>query len=279
MSYNASDVFSLAGKTALVTGASGFLGRTLCTALLDNGARVVALGRSERTETEAEAWQNTYGADRVAAHRIDMYDLPAFESALSDILSSEGEIGILVNNAHEMGPATGFNNPDAALDVAGFDQWERNLTGGVHWPATTTRVIGGAMKNAGAGVIVNVASMYGLVAPSPLLYEGTPFLNPPGYSASKAAMIALTRYTASFWGRDGVRCNALVPGPFSNTEDEGDNSVDPDDPFLKRLDDRTALGRVGRPGELVGAAIFLASDASSYVTGQCLTVDGGWTIT
>ena len=279
MSYAASEIFTLEGKTALVTGASGFLGRTLCTALLDNGAKIVALGRSERTESEAEAWRGTYGRDRVTAHRIDMYDLPAFEAALKDILAGTGEIGILVNNAHEMGPATGFNNPDAALDVAGFDQWERNLTGGVHWPATTTRVIGGAMKVAGRGTIVNVASMYGLVAPSPLLYEGTPFLNPPGYSASKAAMIALTRYTASFWGRSGVRCNALVPGPFSNTEDQGDNSVDPDDPFLARLDDRTALGRVGRPGELAGAAVFLASDASSYVTGQCLTVDGGWTIT
>ena len=279
MSYTANKIFSLAGKTALVTGASGFLGRTLCSALLDNGAKVIALGRSERTDSEVADWQARYGADSAVARRINMYDLAALEEALIETQVESGPIDILINNAHEMGARTGFNTAGAALDVAGLDHWERNLSGGVHWPATTTRIIGRAMRSAGQGSIVNVASMYGLVAPSPLLYEGTEFLNPPGYSAAKAAMIALTRYTASFWGRDGVRCNALVPGPFSNTEDEGNNSVDPDDPFLTRLTDRTALGRVGAPGELAGAAIFLASDASSYMTGQCLTIDGGWTIT
>lgn len=279
MNYSAADIFSLAGKTALVTGASGFLGRTWCEALLDNGATVIALGRSARTDSAAKGWQDRYGAGSVTARRIDMYDLAALENELGEILADTGRVDILINNAHEMGAATGFNTPDAALDVAGFDQWERNLAGGVHWPATTTRIIGGAMKAAGGGTIVNVSSMYGLVAPSPLLYAGTNFLNPPGYSAAKAAMLALTRYTASFWGRDGVRCNALVPGPFSNTEDKSDNAVDPDDPFLARLEERTALGRVGAPHELVGAMVFLASEASSYMTGQSLIVDGGWTIT
>jgi NAD(P)-dependent dehydrogenase (short-subunit alcohol dehydrogenase family) len=121
--------------------------------------------------------------------------------------------------------------------------------------------------------------MYGLVAPSPRLYEGTEFVNPPGYSAAKAAMLAVTRYLASFWGSYGVRANAIVPGPFSNTEDDGPNAVPANDPFLKRLGERTALGRVGRPAELAGALLFLASDASSYVTGQAVVVDGGWTIT
>ncbi len=278
MTFSAKDIFSLEGKTALVTGASGFLGRTLCEALLDNGATVVAFGRSSRTESEVKAWQERYGPNRATARRIDMYDLGALENALSETLAATGGIDILVNNAHEMSTAAGFNSPDAALETAGFDQWERNIAGGVQWPATTTRIVGGAMKKAGNGAIINVASMYGLVAPSPSLYAGTDFLNPPGYSAAKAAMLALTRYTASFWGRDGVRCNALVPGPFSNVEDDSDNAVDPDDPFLKRLEDRTCLGRVGAPRELAGALVFLASNASSYMTGQSLVVDGGWTI-
>jgi gluconate 5-dehydrogenase len=120
--------------------------------------------------------------------------------------------------------------------------------------------------------------MYAVVAPSPALYEGTAFINPPGYSASKAALLALTRYTASFWGRHGIRCNAILPGPFSNIEDTGQNSVKQNDFFLDRLKARTCLGRIGHPDELVGPLLFLASDASSYVTGHALMVEGGWTI-
>jgi gluconate 5-dehydrogenase len=120
--------------------------------------------------------------------------------------------------------------------------------------------------------------MYALVAPSPQLYEGTNFLNPPAYSASKAAMLAFTRYIASFWGTHGIRANAILPGPFSNIEDRGPNSVRDDDFFIDRLKARTCLGRIGKPAELAGCLLFLASDASSYMTGQALAVDGGWTI-
>jgi NAD(P)-dependent dehydrogenase (short-subunit alcohol dehydrogenase family) len=119
--------------------------------------------------------------------------------------------------------------------------------------------------------------MYAVVAPRPTLYEGTTFLNPPAYSASKAAMIAFTRYVASFWGRYGIRANAILPGPFSNTEDAGPNSVQAGDPFIEKLKANTCLGRIGRAGELAGALLFLASEASSYVTGQSIVVDGGWT--
>jgi len=117
------------------------------------------------------------------------------------------------------------------------------------------------------------------VPPLPALYDGTSSLNPPGYSASTAALVACTRYTASFWGASGVRANALSPGPFSNTEDveTGENAVHEDSPFVERLKGLTMLGRIGRPQELCGALVFLASDASSYLTGHDLRVDGGWT--
>jgi NAD(P)-dependent dehydrogenase (short-subunit alcohol dehydrogenase family) len=120
--------------------------------------------------------------------------------------------------------------------------------------------------------------MYASVAPRPELYAGTTSLNPPGYSASKAALVAFTRYTASFWGSYGVRANCLSPGPFSNTEDAaGQNSVEEDSPFVRKLKGYTVLQRIGRPRELCGALLFLASDASSFVTGQEIRVDGGWT--
>src|SRR5262249_49286494 len=153
-------------------------------------------------------------------------------------------VHVLVNNAHELGPATGFNVEEGRLEHASVETWMRNLTGGIVWAAITTQVVGGQMRNSGAGSIVNVSTMYAPCSPGPRLYEGTGFVNPPGYSAAKAGLLALTRYTAAFWGPDGVRANAILPGPFSNTEEAGPNAVDPDDPFLERLRRRTVLGRV-----------------------------------
>lgn len=271
-------LFSLEGKTAVLTGASGFLGRTFAQVLLANGARVVALGRSERLKTEAAQWAHTFGAAKIAVHQIDMYDVAALNALCDAIVSEERSVDVLINNAHELGAATGFNVPEGSLENATFDQWQRNLQGGVYWAVQTTQRIGVKMKEQRRGSIINIATMYASVAPRPQLYEGTASLNPPGYSASKAALVAFTRYTASFWGRDGVRANCISPGPFSNTEDAaGQNSVTEESPFVQRLKGYTVLNRIGRPRELCGALLFLASDASSYVTGQNIAVDGGWT--
>jgi NAD(P)-dependent dehydrogenase (short-subunit alcohol dehydrogenase family) len=279
VSRRVADLFSVEGRTALVTGAAGFLGRTMAGALLENGADVIALGRGEKVEEQAAQWRAEHGTRRAVAHRVDMYDLDALGRTLDAIVASGPTIDVLVNNAHEMGPATGFNTDAGSLERATPDQLLRNLTGGVVWAALTTQKLGEGMKAQGRGSIINVSTMYAAVAPSPRLYEGMAFANPPGYGAAKAGLIALTRYTASFWGRHGIRANAILPGPFSNTEDEGPNAVPADDPFLERLRERTVLGRVGQPDELLGALIFLGSDASSYVTGQTVVVDGGWTIT
>jgi NAD(P)-dependent dehydrogenase (short-subunit alcohol dehydrogenase family) len=271
-------LFSLEGRTAILTGASGFLGRTMARVLLTNGARVVALGRSDRLLTESEGWRREFGDHAIAAHQVDMYDLETLSRLFDRIAADESRIDVLVNNAHELGPATGFNTPRGRLEDATLDQWMRNLTAGVYWAALAVQRLGARMKDAGAGSIVNIATMYAVVAPSPRLYAGTDALNPPAYSASKAALVAFTRYVASFWGPHGIRANAILPGPFSNTEEHGANSVR-DEEFLERLRVRTCLGRVGRPDELAGALLFLASDASAFVTGQSLVVDGGWTTT
>jgi gluconate 5-dehydrogenase len=272
------NLFSLEGKTAVLTGASGFLGRTFALALLANGARVIALGRSDRLQTEAKIWANQFGADKVSVEQIDMYDVAALNALCDKIAAEEKSIDVLINNAHELGAATGFNIPEGSLENATFDQWQRNLQGGVYWAVQTTQRLGLKMKAQRHGSIVNIATMYASVAPRPQLYEGTASLNPPGYSASKAALVAFTRYTASFWGREGVRANCISPGPFSNTEDvAGQNSVEEDSPFVTRLKGYTVMNRIGRPLELCGALLYLASDASSYVTGQNLNVDGGWT--
>jgi NAD(P)-dependent dehydrogenase (short-subunit alcohol dehydrogenase family) len=271
-------LFALETKTVVLTGASGFLGRVFAQALLANGARVVAMGRSDRILTEGKRWKDQYGADRVAVHQVDMHDDATLRDLCGEIGAKEKAIDVLVNNAHEIGPQTGFNTPTGSLENSSLEQWQRNLASGVYWAANTTQILGLRMKSQGCGSIINVATMYSVVAPRPELYQGTTLQNPPGYSASKAALVAFTRYTASFWGRNGVRANCISPGPFSNTEDPGGyNSVTEDSPFVQRLKGYTVLNRIGRPIELCGALLFLASDASSYVTGQNILVDGGWT--
>lgn len=276
MNLEANSLFSLAGRTAVLTGASGFLGRTFARTLLSNGARLIALGRSDRVDGLTADWSREFGADRVRGCRVDMYDLQAFTDVLDEIATQEA-VDVLVNNAYELGPNTGFNTTEGALESATLEQWTRHFTSGIYWPALTVQKLGPGMIERGRGSIVNISTMYAVVAPDPRLYEGTTFLNPPGYSSAKAATLAFTRYVASFWGRRGIRANAILPGPFSNTEDVTTNSVDPSDPFLERLAQRTLLGRPGRTDELAGALLFLASDASSYVTGHALLVDGGWT--
>jgi NAD(P)-dependent dehydrogenase (short-subunit alcohol dehydrogenase family) len=276
VTFDAASLFSMEGKTALLTGASGFLGRTFARALLSNGARLIALGRSERLDGLAGEWARDFGGDHVCSYRVDMYDLPAFSALLDDIAKQE-TVDVLINNAYQLGPDTGFNTSAGTLEAATLDQWTRHFTSGLYWPALTVQKLGPGMIARRRGSIINISTMYAVVAPDPRLYEGTSFLNPPGYSAAKAGTLALTRYVASFWGEHGVRANAILPGPFSNTEDGTDNSVDSTDPFLGQLARRTSLRRPGRPEELVGALLFLASDASSYVTGHALIVDGGWT--
>ena len=277
MSLAASSLFSLEGRTALLTGATGFFGRTFARTLLSNGARLIALGRSDRLDELSSEWARDFGAERVRSCKVDMYDLPAFSLVLDEIAAHE-EVDVLINNAYELGPNTGFNTSDGALETATLDQWTRHFTSGIYWPALTVQKLGPGMKARRRGSIVNISTMYAVVAPAPRLYDGTKFLNPPGYSAAKAGTLAFTRYVASFLGAHGVRANAILPGPFSNTEEVGANSVDASDPFLGRLASRTCLGRPGRPQELAGALLFLSSDASTYVTGHALVVDGGWTV-
>ena len=271
-----SSLFSLQGKVALLTGASGFLGRTFAETLLANGADLVAIGRPAKLAAQQKLWSEKYGSGRVHCYFVDMFDLEELARILEEIAARHA-VDVLINNAHELAPSSGFNTPAGSLEQGTMDAWMRNLTAGVCWPALTVQKIGAGMKERGRGSIVNISTMYAVVAPRPGLYEGTAFLNPPAYSASKAAMMAFTRYVASFWGQYGIRANAILPGPFSNTEDAGPNSVQAGDPFIEKLKANTCLGRIGRASELAGALLFLASDASSYVTGQGIVVDGGWT--
>lgn len=274
----AEELFSLEGKTIVVTGACGFFGRHFVKGLLGTGGRVIMVSRSDEIHEHVHTYEEEFGKAKIAGHQVDFYQKEILEHVLQEIASQE-KVNVLVNNAYDFSPQTGFNTPDGDLEASSFDQWLHAFESGIYWAVRTSQVIGNAMKGRGGGSIIQVSSMYGIVSPNFKLYEGTRFFNPPSYGVMKAGLLAFARYSAAYWGKYNIRSNALVPGAFPNTGGESYNAVPQGDIFLKRLEERTLLGRVGGPGDLIGALIFLASDASSYITGQTIVVDGGWTVT
>lgn len=271
------ELFNAGDKTVVITGAGGFFGRYIAKTFLEIGARVVLLSRSERVLRQSQQYRREYGTNKVVSVRVDFYNRKKAEKILKEI-AGKYDVDVLVNNAYDLSPRTGFNTLKGHLENSTYAQWKCAFESGVYWAVLTTQVFGGQFRKRERGSIINIGSMYGIVAPNPKLYEGRKFLNPPTYGVNKAGIIALTRYTASFWGRYGVRCNAVLPGAFSNVETESPNSVSPDDPFLEKLKGNTALHRIGHPDDLRGILVYLASDASSYMTGQSIVIDGGWTI-
>lgn len=265
-------IFSLKNKTAIVTGAAGLLGRQHCWALAEAGANVIAADlRGE--DCEALAAELSRLPVSASGLQVDVTS-PNSIRALGDIaLKDFDRIDILVNNA-----AIDDVYRDTAADAVTFEQyplknWQQamdvNLTGAF----LCSQVIGSEMARRGAGSIINIASTYGLVAPDQSLYRRPDgeqaFYKSAAYPVTKAGLLALTRYLAAYWGASGVRVNALSPGGVENSQD---------DFFISNYAAKTPMQRMARPTEYKGAIVFLASDASSYMTGANLVVDGGWTI-
>ena len=277
MIKSASKQLNMSGKTVLVTGATGFFGRYFAQGLLESGARVVLLGRSPKLSAQVRELQKKHGKRRVAGFRVDFYQRAKFAGLLKRI-TRRFQIDVLVNNAFDFSPKTGFNTPKGRLENSPYEQWRSAFESGIYWAVLATQIVGDQMRKRKKGSIINIGSMYGLVAPNPDLYKGTTKFNPPAYGVIKAGILALTRYTATFWAEHGIRCNSISPGAFSNLETLTANSVAADDPFLKRLREKILLGRTGHPKDLLGALLFLASEGSSYMTGQNIVIDGGWTV-
>jgi len=271
------EIFNISNKCVLITGATGFFGRYISKAFLEVGAKVVLLGRSNALSKQVMQYRNEFGEDSASGFRVDFYKRKELEDTLKKV-AENFDIDVVINNAYDLSKKTGFNTPSGHLESSTYNQWKSAFESGIYWAVLTTQIIGQQFKKKQQGSIINISSMYGIVSPGPQLYEGTDFFNPPTYSVSKAGIIALTRYIASFWGRYGVRCNAVIPGPFPNVESRSCNSVDANDFFLERLKNKTVLNRFGHPKDLRGILIYLACDASSFMTGQGIIIDGGWTI-
>lgn len=269
------ELFSLRGKVAVVTGAVGLLGKQHCYALAEAGANVVVADLDERRCRAFAEELSGKNLPRALGISVDITNRKSVEALRDRVLQEFGRIDILVNNAaiNDM-----FENPQAAAELSKFenyplDLWEKSLSVNVTGTFLCSQVIGAVMAKARRGSIINIASTYGIVAPDQALYrrpDGTQtFYKSPAYPTSKGAIIAFTRFLAAYWGRSGVRVNCLSPGGVENEQDEY---------FVKNYAERTPLGRMAAPTDYKGAIVFLASDASAYMTGANLVVDGGWTI-
>lgn len=271
-----SDLFSVTGRTAVITGGLGQIGSELAKALHEAGANVAILTRNASNERMHDAFGSAASSPRLRCIRADITDKSSVESALNQIESAWGTPTVIVNNA-------GIDTqPSAPPEVSGpFEEFpesvfrevvEVNLTG----TFLMTQSAGARMRASGrGGSIINVGSIYGMVSPVQDIYAykeertGIPFVKPVAYSAAKSGIYNLTRYCATYWGRAGIRVNTLTPSGVRRDSQDSE--------FQARYTARIPIGRMAEADEFNGAVLFLASDASKYMTGANLVVDGGWT--
>lgn len=263
-------LFDLTGKAAVVTGGAGILGRHFCAGLAESGARVAVVDVQEDKARElAQALSQRYNC-KIIGIGCDVSD-PASVKAMVEIVVAEfGQINILHNNA-----AAKSDDLDAffaPFEEYSLDQWRKIMSVNIDGMFLVAQAVGKQMVAQGkGGSIIQTASIYGVMAPDQRIYEGSCYLDrqintPAVYSASKAAVIGLTKYLATYWATKGIRVNTLTPG---GTE-SGQN-----DEFKRRYSARIPINRMANAYEMVGALLYLASEASSYVTGQNIIVDGG----
>jgi NAD(P)-dependent dehydrogenase (short-subunit alcohol dehydrogenase family) len=258
----------LTGQVALVTGGAGILGRHFCAALVGAGARVAVVDLDGTAATEAATG---IGAD-AEGFACDVSDPESVKACVAAVMARFGRIDVLVNNAAtKTADVRAFFEP---FETYSLDTWREVMSVNIDGMFLMAQAVCREMIASGrGGRVIQTASIYGLVGPDGRLYEGSDYLGgpintPAVYSASKAAVIGLTRWLATWGGDKGIRVNCLVPGGVSS----GQNST-----FSDRYSARVPMGRMALAEEMTAPLLFLASDASSYVTGQVLAVDGGWT--
>lgn len=261
------NMFSLSSKTAMVIGAAGNLGPMFCDALAAAGANLV-MADIEAPESDARAIAARHGV-KAKAVALDLRDSIEARVLIDKIDADFGPIDILHVNAATKGASL----PEffAEDEDYGPDVWREIMSVNLDGLFFAAVAAGRHMVARKRGSVILTTSIYGLMAPDQRIYEGSDYLgmqirSPAAYSASKAGVVGLTRHLASLWGAANVRVNAIAPGGVGT----GQNTV-----FHQRYSERVPMGRMARPDEMSGALIFLAADASSYMTGQILTVDGG----
>ncbi|AOV08499.1 SDR family oxidoreductase [Sporosarcina ureilytica] len=262
--------FKLEGKTAIVTGGAGILGSHFCSGLAEAGANVAVVDINiKEAQNVATSIKTKYDVSAVA-FECDVTSELSVKGMTESVLAEFGEINILHNNA--AGKSSNLDAFFADFEDYELNQWKEIMGTNLDGMFLVAKYIGKIMKDQQkGGSIIQTSSIYGVMAPDQRIYEGSYYLDrqinsPAIYSASKAGVIGLTKYLATYWAQEGIRVNAITPGGVES----GQN-----DTFKMNYSNRIPLGRMSQPEEMVGALIYLASDASSYVTGQNIIVDGG----
>jgi NAD(P)-dependent dehydrogenase (short-subunit alcohol dehydrogenase family) len=255
--------FNLENRIVLITGGYSHLGEAAVESLLFHGASVYVLGMNKEKFLQTFAKYSS-GKDKLFFQHCDISSTSSISKAFKSIYSKTNKIDVLINNA----AYSEGRSPDKINDK----EWSIGIDGVLSSVYRCIREIIPYFKKNRSGKIINVSSMYGIVSPDFRIYDNYPdFLNPPHYGAAKAGVIQLTKYYASYLGKGGIAVNAIVPGPFPSKD------VQKNKGFIDELRKKTCLNRIGFPEDIAGAFVFLASDASNFMTGQNLIIDGGWT--
>lgn len=265
------DIFDVQEKIAVITGGLGQLGRQYAAALLQRGGRVVVFdlpGQADDILGRFSGYE-----DKLRYYSVDVTKRDTIEHALAKLKEEWGPPHALINNAALDSPPNARAEENGPFETYPEESWDKVMEVNAKGVFLACQVVGGAMADAGRGSIVNICSTYGMVSPDQRIYEyrqknGPAFFKPVAYSASKSALLNLTRYLATYFAPKGVRVNTLSLGGVFNHQDEE---------FLKRYCAKVPLGRMANEDEYNGAIIFLVSDASSYMTGGNMVADGGWT--
>ncbi len=269
----ARDCFDIKDKIVIVTGGLGRLGRGYVLALIARGANVAVFDICCNPEVVQARFGDQAHQSNVCFLEVDITDKAAILDALSLVEARWGTPDALVNNAGLDAPPDASTAENGAFENYPEMAWDAVFDVNIKGPFLCCQVVGASMARAGRGSIINISSIYGIVSPDQRIYDyrresGPPFYKPVAYSASKSAILNLTRYVATYWGHQNVRANTIT---FGGVFDNQDNA------FLEAYCSRTPLSRMARVGEYDGVIVFLISDASSYMTGANLVVDGGWT--
>lgn len=264
------DLFSLQNKTAIVTGALGLIGKKHCEALASAGANVVV---ADINGEAAISFAAQLGSNHLGV-ALNVIDKASIEKLRDAVIEKYGTIDVLVNNAaiNDM-----FENPAMAKELSAFENYpleafQQSIDVNITGVFLCAQVLGSVMAKQESGSIINIASTYGIVGPDQSIYRDEcgeqTFYKSAAYPVTKGAVINFTRFLASYWGHKGVRVNTLSPGGVENNQNEF---------FIQNYAAKTPLGRMAKAGDYQGALVFLASEASAYMTGANLVVDGGWT--